>query len=170
MITLKIAVLESFLVEACCPVTCLRKLVAWLSPRRTGFHRGQSMWEMWWKKCHSDLLFSECFDFRLKFHSTNIPYIYRLIRPRPYLCKQLTAVLRQCYKKTACRRQYIPSKSRYYVTPQHSVTSQKIRIKNMNARKTSNLAYKIIIWKCCLIHYLTNYFHSTLIECGTQPT
>jgi len=143
LITLKIAVLEIFLVKACCAVKCLRKLVTGLPPRRPGFHRGQSVWEMWWTKCHLDLLFSEYFGFRPKFHSTNIPYVYRVIRPRPYLCKQLTAVLRQCYKKIACRGQHIRSKRRYYVTPQHSVTSQKIRIKNMNARETSNLAYKI---------------------------
>jgi len=39
----------------------------------------------------------------------------------------------------------------------------------MNAVETSNLAYEILILKCCLKQYLNNYFHSTLVESRTQP-
>jgi hypothetical protein len=43
----------------------LRSLVAGLSPRRSGFAAGQSMWDLWWTKWHWDRFFSKFLSIRV---------------------------------------------------------------------------------------------------------
>jgi hypothetical protein len=57
-------------------VPWLRRLVAGLSPRRSGLILGQSMWDLWWTKWHWDRFLPEYFGFPLSisFHRWSISW------------------------------------------------------------------------------------------------